>query len=162
MKLRKGKYFFCFILIFIVFVFYKCKHDTQTFENNQRNALIGEYVINIEETRKLNKLRNYNLSDYSDFKVFIKQDCTFYFSKDAPFIYDSSGVWVPRKPGLDEWNYIFFKKKSYIDQHSQIGCQFADSWKGGVPKDSGLMFNSMTSKPGEKSLHVIYFDKLKR
>ena len=162
MKSKKGKYFLRVVLLLIVFVFCKCKYyDTRAFEARQRNALIGEYIINIEKTKKLNELDNYNLLEYIDLKVFINSNSTFSFSRDTPFLYDSSGVWAPRKPGLDEWNWAYFTKRSYVDQYSEIGCQFADSWKG-TTEDSVLIFNSMTSKPGEKSLHVIYFDKLKR
>ena len=160
MNSKKSNCFLGVVLLLIVFVFCKCKYDTRAFEARQRNALIGEYIINIEKTKKLNELDNYNLLEYIDLKVFINPDSTFCFSRDTPFLSDSSGIWVPREPGLDSWNWVYFTKKPYTYQYSS--CQFADSWKGGAPKDSGLMFNSMTPKQGEKSLHVIYFDKLKR
>lgn len=149
-------------MLFITFIVLKYKYDIRTFEKNQRDALIGEYVFNIDKTSKSQKIKGYDLHNYRNLKIFINQDGTFLFSEDTPFIYDSTGVWSPRKPGLDHWNWIAFSKNYYIDKQPLEDCQFADSWKMKPAKDSVLIFNSMTPKPGKESVHVLYFDKIKR
>ena len=92
----------------------------------------------------------------------LNENGTFLFNKNYPFLYDSAGIWIPRKPGLDQWNLLIFNKRSYIDNESLMDCQFADSWKMGSATDSTLMLNSMTPQKGQRPLHIIFFKKIQR
>lgn len=149
MKFTKDRYAFLSVLIAATALFLAACSNADKFKEKQINALIGNYYIDTENT----VINDYDLDDVKDLRLSLKADGAFLFNKDYPFIYDSVGLWFPRKAGLDEWNWLYFNRTS------EVRCQFADSWKGIPVNDSTLILNSMTPKKGKSAISVIYLKK---
>jgi hypothetical protein len=123
------------------------------FEARQRKALIGTYVFDAISTKQ----SVYKNNRLCDLRLTLYKNGSFSFNKKMPFIYDSSGIWIPRKPGLDQWNYLIFSYR--LDSNHIIKLQFADSWKS-KENDSGLFLNSVTPMKDSVPLHAFFMKKI--
>lgn len=138
------------LLLLMILLISKIKYNNVLFEKEQKNALIGNYIIDLQKTN----FQGYEIKDVENLTLSLRKDGTFSFNKDYPFVYDSVGVWISREPGLDKWNWLHFTRIS------KVRCQFEDSWKGRPVIDSILILNSMTPKKGEIPIYVIHLKKV--
>ena len=110
---------------------------------------IGTYTLDINKT----DLGVYKKDSaiYEKLTITFNKDSTFYFNMKVPFIYDSSGKWISRGNGLDDWDWLYYK-------NSSIQSQF----KGPLDEnDSLIYFNGTPSRQGFKGIQGIYFKKIR-
>lgn len=142
------------IIVFLLSISYLLIYN---FREKQKKILIGKYIIDTEITN----YNGYLIDDIKGCTLHLRKDGNFIFNKDYPFLYDSIGTWEPRKPGFDQWNWMYFKKKSYADNKSLIDIQFGDSWFETGEKIYGkIELASVTPKPGQSPIHRIYMKKM--
>ena len=145
--MRVTKMFFIFLLS--LFLLDSCYHmGNKDTSHKAFNELLGTYTMDLSHM-------GFSMADrgrYKNLQITFKNDSTFHLNMNVPFIYDSTGNWLPAKGGLEDWNWLFYKK------NPNISTQFTGVWT----KDSIFYLNSVTPQKGEQSINVIYFKKDKR
>ena len=136
------------VLIICVTSYIQCERINMRLIEENRVELIGSYLIDLDKTDL--GLYSKNITTYKNLKFFLNGDSTFRLNMDVPFIYDSSGTWLPAGSGLEDWNHLYFQKNKSFD------TQFSSFWSA----DSIIYLNSTTAKERRHNIGRIYFKKI--
>lgn len=109
---------------------------------------LGTYSLDLDKTNFGNFYPDYQL--YKKLQITFFRDSTFRLNMKVPFIFDSTGKWIPAGGGLEDWNWLFYKS------NENISTQFTEPWT----IDSIFYMNSTTPQKGEKNIKEIYFKKI--
>jgi hypothetical protein len=153
-----NKYFLPVISLTIVLVsasiFLRLKYVDKKEERKNWHSALGTYQLDIKRT-KLSKYEK-DTAIYKNLTWTLREDSTFIFSMDVPFIYDSTGRWNAGGSGIDEWNYIYYRKWGYSKYQKDLGDQFAHC----CAADSTININSVTPQAGKVPVNKLVFKKL--
>ncbi len=140
MKLQFG--YILFVLLCLTLT--SCENVDK--RNSIFNTQIGNYCIDLDRTF----LSSYTEDSiaYRNLKIVFRSDSTFSLNFKVPFIFDTTGTWIPSKGGVEDWNYLRYQKSAITTQFS---VQF---------ENNNLFYlNSTTPEKGREVLQRIYFKR---
>lgn len=136
------------VLIILISILSSCSlHEKEAFD-----LQVGTYILDIEQTDFSSTPLNSH--DYKNLTVQFKEDATFIFSQNAPFIWDSCGTWFIRND-MDGFNNCYMNFAKDPDDSVPFGFYPYDP-----NQSNSIMFNGFPSKTHEYYIQTIFFIKL--
>lgn len=114
---------------------------------------LGTYSIDLQKTALGDYTKDSSL--IKNLSVRFNSDSTFQFNMEVPFIYDTAGWWTAAGSGVEEWNWLYYKRWGGRNKDNQNGDQFTPVFT----EDSIFYMNSTTPKEGQPNIQKIYFRK---
>lgn len=116
---------------------------------------LGIYRLDVTQTDL--GIYSKDITRYRNLCIMFKEDNTFCMNMRVPFFFDSIGKWNAAGSGLEEWNWLYYKKWDYSKYDENTGDQFTSPWTS----DSIFYINGATPEKGNTGIQRIFFKKLK-
>ena len=136
------------ILALSTYWYIAAKNSDQRVAGKRFQKLLGTYTLDITKTEL--GLYKKDTALYRNLRITFKPDSTFAISMQAPFIYDSAGTWIAGSAGLDEWNWLNYKRNPLISTQFDDCCS----------PDSTVLLNSVTPQEGNEPVYKLWFKRM--